>query len=71
MKGGVVELDVLCQSCDSTFRVSYHENDTIGSPQYCPFCNESLDEDDLDEDREQEIDVVDDMASWPDSETEE
>lgn len=38
-----------CSSCDSTFTISYEEEDVEGEIEFCPFCGAEIDDDDEDD----------------------
>ena len=40
--------DLTCDNCDSMYTVTFKEEDTTGYPEYCPFCGESIVEDEDD-----------------------
>lgn len=40
-------LSVLCNYCESTFKINFETE--LGQPKYCPFCGESLPEEDEEE----------------------
>lgn len=38
MSGKPVQQQESCYDCDSTYKITFWENETNGFPKFCPFC---------------------------------
>ena len=48
----VTKLD--CDSCESSFKITYKEDEVSRNPIFCPFCSTEIDFDNQDEDSRDE-----------------
>ena len=37
-------MNITCDSCESIFEVRFNDKDTEGTPEYCPFCGDLLED---------------------------
>jgi hypothetical protein len=48
--------NITCENCESIYTIIFKDEDTIGTPEYCPFCGEIIEEDLKKYDSDDEID---------------
>jgi len=46
-----------CNSCDSSYKISFSSVEVDGSPSYCPFCGSEIELDEFDEIMEDDFDI--------------
>lgn len=37
-------MNITCDNCESIFEIKFNDKDTDGTPEYCPFCGNLLEE---------------------------
>jgi transcription initiation factor IIE alpha subunit len=57
-------IQIVCEGCDSEYKVTFESQTAAGMPDYCPFCGESVDLADEERDVEEDTFDKDDTDEW-------